>query len=416
MDFGLIGERLGYSHSKKIHGMLADYDYELRSIPRDEVDSFVAARDYKGLNVTIPYKLTVMKHCDEITPSARAIGSVNTLIVRDGKLIGDNTDMAGFASLARRAGDPISGAKVLVLGSGGTSRTVRAVASEMRARETIVVSRSPSREGEISYEEAASDHRDADVVINATPSGTSPDIFSSAMSLAPFEDLRCVLDVVYNPLRSAICLEAARMGVPAFGGLRMLVAQAKFAAEHFSGASIGDDRIDEIEHDLRRDLSNIVLIGMTGSGKSSIGSAVAKLLGRPMIDLDREIERREGESPKKIFASKGEGAMRDAESRAIAAESLVAGRVISTGGGAVIRESNARALAANGIIVRVKRDIARTETEGRPLFGGRTIEEIAREREPFYRAAADAEIENASSIEDAAKKVIDAWERKLKEM
>lgn len=408
MRFGLIGEHVERSHSKRLHERMAGYEYELISIPQSEVTAFLERGEFQGLNVTMPYKLTVIPYCAELSPAAQKIGSVNTLVRRaDGTLYGDNTDCAGFLYLARRTGVDFRGMKVVICGSGGTSRTAAHAARTSGARETVVVSRS----GPETYEGLHERHADADIVVNTTPLGSqlSNRMHEKPIELKRFKHLKGVLDVVYDPLRTMLMLDAAEMGVPCGGGLLMLAAQAKFAAEQFAGRPIPDEVIDEAEHELRRDVANIVLIGMSGTGKSSIGRACAERLGRKLVDTDVEIERRVGCSIPEYFAVHGEAAFREVESAVVAELAPQKGIVIATGGGASVRPENARALRANGVVVRVRRPIDQLATDGRPMLDTTTAEELARVREPYYAAAADATIDNVGTIDSAADEAIDVW-------
>ena len=308
MEYGLLGEKLGHSFSPQIHRALAGYDYRLLPTPPEEVETLLRERDFKGLNVTIPYKQTVMPLCDEIDPRAAAIGAVNTVVNREGRLTGYNTDIDGLIYLARRAGVDMAGKKTVILGSGGTSRTAQAAAQALGAAEIAVI----SRRGEDNYDNL-SRHADAQVLINTTPVGMFPHCGQSPVSLSLFPDLTGVLDVVYNPLHTALLLEAEARGLPCSCGLPMLVAQAKRAAELFTGASIPDSRTEEILAGLTAQLRNIVLIGMPGCGKTAIGSALAALLGRRFVDLDALIVEKAGKPIPDIFAQEGEAAFRELE-------------------------------------------------------------------------------------------------------
>ena len=393
MEYGLLGERLGHSFSPQIHRDLAGYDYQLLPTPPEAVEDLFARRAFQGLNVTIPYKRTVMPLCDEIDPRAAAIGAVNTVVNRNGRLTGYNTDIDGFLYMARRAGVDMAGKKVVILGSGGTSRTARAAAGELGAREIVTV----SRHGEDNYQNL-SRHADAQVLVNTTPVGMYPNWGQSPVSLESFPALEGVLDVVYNPLRTALLLQAEERGLPCSCGLPMLVAQAKRAAELFTGQNIDDSRTEAVLHGLRRQLTSIVLIGMPGCGKTTVGRALAEKLGRTFVDLDEEIVRRAGTSIPEIFAREGEAGFRERESALVREFGERTGLVVSTGGGVVTRRENYIPLKQNGLLLHLRRDPAALPTDGRPLSQATAPEELWRRRAPLYAAFADGEIDNNGTL------------------
>ena len=389
MEYGLLGEKLGHSFSPQIHRDLAGYDYQLLPTPPEAVEDLFARRAFQGLNVTIPYKRTVMPLCDEIDPRAAAIGAVNTVVNQNGRLTGYNTDIDGFLYMARRAGVDMAGKKVVILGSGGTSRTARAAAGELGAREIVTV----SRHGEDNYQNL-SRHADAQVLVNTTPVGMYPNWGQSPVSLESFPALEGVLDVVYNPLRTALLLQAEERGLPRSCGLPMLVAQAKRAAELFTGQNIDDSRTEAVLHGLREQLTSIVLIGMPGCGKTTVGRALAEKLGRTFVDLDEEIVRRAGMSIPEIFAREGEAGFRERESALVREFGEHTGLVVSTGGGVVTRRENYIPLKQNGLLLHLRRDPAALPTDGRPLSQATAPEELWRRRAPLYAAFADGEIDN----------------------
>ena len=395
MEYGLLGEKLGHSFSPQIHRALAGYDYRLLPTPPEEVETLFRQRKFRGLNVTIPYKQTVMPLCDEIDPRAAAIGAVNTVVNREGRLTGYNTDIDGLIYLARRAGVELAGKKTVILGSGGTSRTARAAAREMGAAEIVVI----SRRGEDNYDNL-SRHQDAQVLINTTPVGMFPHCGQSPVSLSLFPDLTGVLDVVYNPLHTALLLEAEARGLPCSCGLPMLVAQAKRAAELFTGASIPDSRTEEILAGLTAQLRNIVLIGMPGCGKTAIGSALAALLGRRFVDLDALIVEKAGKPIPDIFAQEGEAAFRELEHEIVREAGMAAGCVISTGGGVVTRQDNYAPLHQNGVIFHLVRDLALLPSDGRPVSQSTDLGLLWERREPLYAAFADRAVDNNGALEE----------------
>ena len=393
MEYGLLGERLGHSFSPQIHRDLAGYDYQLLPTPPEAVEDLFARRAFQGLNVTIPYKRTVMPLCDEIDPRAAAIGAVNTVVNQNGRLTGYNTDIDGFLYMARRAGVDMAGKKVVILGSGGTSRTARAAAGELGAREIVTV----SRHGEDNYQNL-SRHADAQVLVNTTPVGMYPNWGQSPVSLESFPALEGVLDVVYNPLRTALLLQAEERGLPCSCGLPMLVAQAKRAAELFTGQNIDDSRAEAVLHGLREQFTSIVLIGMPGCGKTTVGRTLAGKLGRTFVDLDEEIVRRAGMSIPEIFAREGEAGFRERESALVREFGERTGLVVSTGGGVVTRRENYIPLKQNGLLLHLRRDPVALPTDGRPLSQATAPEELWRRRAPLYAAFADGEIDNNGTL------------------
>lgn len=393
MRYGLIGETLSHSFSPAIHRLLGDYSYRLFELSPEELGPFLTAREFDGLNVTIPYKQAVIPYCAELSDAARRIGSVNTLLRRaDGSLFGDNTDYDGFRALVLSLGLSTAGKKALILGSGGTSLTARAVLSDLGVSETVVISRS----GPVRYENLP-EHRDAAILVNTTPVGMYPNNSACPIDLDLLPNLEGVLDAVYNPLSTELVLGAKERGIPAAGGFLMLVAQAKRAAELFTGRPIPDERTREIHTRLLRERQNIVLVGMPGCGKTAVGTALAALLHRPFVDTDREVERCSGVPIPAIFAEQGEKAFRALETKAIRGAAAKTGQVISIGGGGVLSAENRRALRQNGTAVFLRRPLERLASEGRPLSkGGAALETLWKEREPLYHAVSDLEAENDS--------------------
>ena len=390
MMYGCIGEHLPHSFSKEIHGLIGSYDYGLKELAPEDLPAFMRAKDFRGINVTIPYKQAVIPFLDGIDETARAIGAVNTVVNRDGRLLGYNTDLFGLTSLIRRVGLDLRGKKVLILGTGGTSRTAAYAAETLGAAEILKVSRA-ARDGAVTYGEAIRDHTDAEVILNTTPCGMFPEPDAQPLSLEPFPDLQGVVDVIYNPLRTRLVLEAQARKLPAEGGLFMLVAQAVRASELFLGTEYPADLTGRVFDTILRRKENTVLIGMPGSGKSSVGRALSRLTGKPLADTDRLIVRQAGKEITDIFREDGEPAFRDLESRVVRELSSGGGRIISTGGGAVLRPENVTALKQNGRLFWLDRKPeAIRPTDDRPLAD--TDEKIRRlylQREPVYRAAAD---------------------------
>ena len=399
---GLLGEKLGHSYSPAIHAMLGDEDYRLFEKSPEELGDFLRRGDFEGLNVTIPYKKAVIPYCAELSDTAKAIGSVNTLVRRaDGTLYGDNTDAFGFRVMVERCGVSAAGKKVLVLGSGGASVTVQAVLREMGA-EVVVI----SRRGEDNYENL-SRHSDAAIIVNTTPVGMYPNNGEAPLSLNAFPALEAVLDVVYNPARTALLLMAEERGLPAVGGLRMLVAQAKAAAEQFQRHHIADSEIDRIEDGLTKQMRNIIFVGMPGCGKSTLAKALGEALGREVYDADSEIERMAGMTIPEIFSRFGEGEFRRLETEALRKLGKCSGAVIATGGGAVLREENYPLLHQNGIIVFVQRELSALPTAGRPISMQNDLGKLYEERLPSYQRFADVTVCNEGSVEELCRRVME---------
>lgn len=396
--YGLLGRKLSHSWSVPIHAALGRPDYRLFEVEPEDLPAFLARPDIGGLNVTIPYKQAVMPYCDVIDETAQAIGSVNTLIRRaDGALCARNTDADGLDWMARRAGISLAGRKVLVLGSGGASLTARAVAHARGAKEVVVISRT----GENHYGNL-SRHADGEVIINTTPVGMYPHTGNAPVDLRQFPACRGLLELVYNPRRTALLLQAEALGIPCSDGLPMLVAQAKAAEEIFFGRPIPEEDLLPILSRLYRDTRNIVLIGMPGCGKSTVGAALAALSGREAIDIDRRIEERAGCSIPEIFARGGEAAFRALEREETAAAGKLSGKILLTGGGVVKDEANYASLRQNGRIYHLVRDLPHLATEGRPLSQSAGPAALWAEREPLYARFRDIIIENSGSIRDTA--------------
>lgn len=403
MEYGLIGEKLGHSYSQMIHARLADYRYELKEVAPERLDAFIEARNFRGLNVTIPYKQAVMKHCAELSPEAMEVGSVNTLIVRpDGSLYGHNTDIDGFIYMLRRGEIDPAGAKTVILGSGGTSLTARAALTRLGAREIVTV----SRKGPVDYAALYAEHADAEILVNATPVGMYPKNGASPVELDRLPKVRGVADVIYNPEKTALILAAQAKGIPAVSGLSMLVAQAREAAELFAGHAIPAGRVEDIVSEIGAQTLNLILVGMPGCGKTTLGQAVAAALQREFVDCDAEIVRRAGKSIPEIFAQDGEGAFRALESGVLADVCRGHGLVISTGGGAVLRAENRDAMRQNGRVCLIRRALALLPRDGRPLSASEdAVARLWEARRAAYEIAADFPVENDGTVEEAAEKI-----------
>ena len=403
MNYGLIGEKLGHSFSREIHEKLGRYPYELCEIPRDGLDAFLSARDFAGINVTIPYKTDVIPYLSETSDLAREVGAVNTIVNRNGKLYGDNTDVWGLIALIRRMRPDLSGMTVLILGTGGTSRAALAAAKALHAKNAVRVSRT-GKDGAVTYEEAYRDFSDAEFLINTTPVGMFPHVGTSPVDLTRFPHLSGVVDAIYNPLNTRLLLDARKRGIKAENGLYMLVAQAMKSAELFTGEPIGDEVTERIYAELLFEKRNIVLIGMPGSGKSTVGRLLSDKLGRPFVDTDGEIVRRAGIPITEIFATRGEPAFRDLESEVIRDVSKTGGKVIATGGGAILREENLAELKSNGVSVFLDRPLCDLlPTSDRPLANQtEKIKALYAVRRPLYESAADLTVPVRKAPEEIA--------------
>ena len=401
MRCGLLGKKLGHSYSPQIHSYLGCYDYMLFEKQPEELPSFLRSDSFSGINVTIPYKKDVIPYLDSLTDRASALGAVNTIVRKqDGTLIGHNTDYFGFQSLLQRSGLNVAGKKVLVLGSGGASATVVSVLKDASARVVIV-----SRGGSDNYGNL-SQQIDASVIVNTTPVGMYPDVGISPVDLSLFPNLEGVLDVVYNPARTQLLLDAEKRGLVAENGLWMLVAQAKESAEWFLGEKIPDDKIQQIHSILQKQMENIILIGMPGCGKSTIGRILAERLNRKFIDADREIERISGITIPEIFASSGEEGFRKIETEVLSQIAKESGYVIATGGGCVMKAENYALLHQNGRIFWLQRDLECLATDGRPLSQAGKLNEMYQIRKPIYEAFADYIVDNNGNTDNTVSAIL----------
>lgn len=384
---GLIGNPLGHSWSPEIHALLGNYDYSLWPMEEDEVGPFLIARDFDAVNVTIPYKKTVMPALDRISDEARRIGSVNTIVKEpDGTLSGYNTDYFGLSMMLDRRGFSLSGKKVVILGSGGASVTAQTVAADRGAGEIAVITHRENTP------ETLARHGDAEILINTTPVGMFPKNGETPASLDFFPRLEAVVDMIYNPARTALILDAEERGIPSVSGLPMLAAQAKMAAELFTRSPIPDAVFDGVLAAVSKAKRNLALVGMPGCGKSTVGRLFAARAGRVFVDLDEEIVR-EADCPiPEIFARDGEAAFRDLESAVLARFSKQCSLVIATGGGAVIRAENRRLLRENSVVAHLTRPLGELAKDGRPLSQANSAEALWEARRDFYRAVSDAEI------------------------
>ena len=402
MEFGLLGEHLGHSFSPAIHRQLGGYDYQLVELSPDQVGPFLQKGNFRGLNVTIPYKKTVMAYCRELSPAAERIGSVNTIVRRpDGTLYGDNTDYDGFRYLLQSAWAQVRGKKVLVLGSGGASLTVRAVLADLEAGSVVTISRSgPDHYGNLER------HRDAEFLINTTPVGMYPNTGIAPVDLDQFPRCTGVFDLIYNPAKTQLLLEGERRGLLWSNGLGMLVAQAKAAAERFLNRPLPEDQVAEITTSMEKQTRNLLLIGMPGCGKTTVGRELARRLQRPLEDLDQRIVESSGHSIPELFAREGEEGFRAWEHRVLCETAKESGRVIACGGGIVTRRENWDPMRQNSTVLYLRRDLDLLPTSGRPMSQANPVETLYRQRAPLYERLADLTVDNRRTPEETAQEII----------
>ena len=402
MICGLLGKTLGHSYSPLIHSYFGQYEYRLFEKQPHELEDFLKRGEFEGLNVTRPYKKDVIPYLDALSPIAARLGAVNTIVRREGKLIGHNTDYAGFLSMVHRSGLDPAAKKVLILGSGGASATAVAVMEDLGA-DVIVISHG----GENNYNNLYTMHTDAAIIVNTTPVGMYPNTDFSPISIFAFPALEGVLDVIYNPTNTMLLQFAQESGVYGMNGLWMLVAQAKEASEWFQNCTISDEKITQIHNIVRAQVENIVLIGMPGCGKTTVGKALADKLGRQFFDADAEIAKKAIMSIPEIFAKEGEEGFRSREIKVLSELGKQSGLVIATGGGCVTQAVNHSNLHQNGRIFWLKRQISQLPTDGRPLSQKGNLEEMYRIRKPLYESFADVIIEN-ETVEQAVQQIMEA--------
>lgn len=406
MKCGLLGRRLGHSYSPAIHTLFADYEYDLLEKEPEEVENFLRHGDFSGLNVTMPYKKTVIPYLDELSETAKKLGAVNTIVRRaDGSLFGHNTDFFGFSSMVRASKLPVKGKKCLVLGSGGASATAVAVLQEMGAIIFVI-----SRQGENNYTNLHL-HRDASIIVNTTPVGMYPNCGVSPIDLSLFPHLEGVLDVIYNPARTQLLLDAETRGLVTMNGLWMLVAQAKESAEYFTGMPIATEMLETVYGRIRSQMENLILIGMPGCGKSTIGKLLAEKCSRRFVDTDAEVEKRAKKSIPHIFAEDGEAVFRQLETEVLEQFGKESGLVIATGGGCVTKERNYPLLHQNGRIIYLQRDISKLPTDGRPLSVD--LDAMYANRAPLYQCFADHIVDNNGTVDKTISAIVSLWEEKI---
>ncbi len=401
MKCGLLGRTLGHSYSPQIHNLLATYEYTLIEKEPDQLDAFFAEDSFQGLNVTIPYKKTVISYCDQLTPIAQKLGSVNTIVRKpDGTLLGHNTDYYGFQSMVQQTGLSLEGKKVLVLGSGGASTTVVTVLQQLNAHPVVI-----SRTGENNYCNLHL-HSDASVIVNTTPVGMYPNNYDSPVDLRIFPYLEGVLDIIYNPARTPLLQHAQQRNLVTQNGLWMLVAQAKQSCEYFTGRTIPKEKIAQIHNMLAQQMENIILIGMPGCGKSTLGQALAQRLNRQFVDCDTCVTELAKMPIPQIFAEKGNTGFRELETQCLKELCKKSGLVVATGGGCVTQKENYPLLHQNGQIFWIKREIDQLPTDGRPLSQQTDLHQMYQQRQPLYRTFCDHEISNNSTLDAAMEQIL----------
>ena len=417
MKYGLIGEHLGHSFSKQIQTRIAeienvkDYDYQLVELDKEEFKEFMEKKDFKGINVTIPYKKDVIPYLDEMDESAKAIGAVNTIINVDGKLKGYNTDFGGFLYMVKAHNIHMEGKKVLIIGNGGACAAVKAVCKHENAKDIVIVSRSANR-GAIGYDEMYTSHLDADIVVNTSPVGMFPNIANAPIDVSWFHKLECVLDVVYNPILTRLCFEAQEADIKRVIGLEMLIAQAKYTFEIFENMSFDDSIIDEIKKEMLKDRCNIVLIGMPSAGKTTIGKMLEEKLGKEFFDLDDMIIAKAGKSIPEIFQESGEAGFRAIETEVAIEASKMNNKIIATGGGVVKHKVNMDFLRLNGITIFIDRDIDKliSSDPNRPLSSSKqALQQMYKERYPLYQKYAAYIAVNNANIEETVDDIVNAY-------
>lgn len=417
MKYGLIGEHLGHSFSKQIQTRIAeienvkDYDYQLVELDKEEFKEFMEKKDFKGINVTIPYKKDVIPYLDEMDESAKAIGAVNTIINVDGKLKGYNTDFGGFLYMVKAHNVHMEGKKVLIIGNGGACAAVKAVCKHENAKDIVIVSRSANR-GAISYDEMYTSHLDADIVVNTSPVGMFPNIVNEPIDVSWFHKLECVLDVVYNPILTRLCFEAQEADIKRVIGLEMLIAQAKYTFEIFENMSFDDSIIDEIKKEMLKDRCNIVLIGMPSAGKTTIGKMLEEKLGKEFFDLDDMIIAKAGKSIPEIFQESGETGFRAIETEVAIEASKMNNKIIATGGGVVKHKVNMDFLRLNGITIFIDRDIDKliSSDPNRPLSSSKqALQQMYKERYPLYQKYAAYIAVNNANIEETVDDIVNTY-------
>ena len=404
LRIGLIGGKLGHSYSPEIHALLGmTYPYELQEVAPEAIGQFLATNPYDGFNVTIPYKKDIIPYLCGMSETAARLGSVNTVLRTPEGWWGDNTDYYGFTYMVRRSGYDVRGKKAVVLGSGGVSPTVCAVLEDLGAAPVVVISHKENTPETLAL------HADARVVVNTSPVGMYPKNGVSPIPADAFPAMECALDLIYNPFETVFLADARERGCVTESGISMLVAQAKRGAELFTGQMLDDALCDRVTAQMIFARRNLILIGMPGCGKSTVGRHAARRLGREFVDLDAEIVKKAGKPIPAIFAEDGEETFRTIEHEVICEVCKSSSLVIATGGGCVTRPENYRPMAQNGVLLWIERDAAALPTKGRPLSQKQSPAALYEIRRPLYEAFSDAMIENTGTVSQAVEDVLHAF-------
>lgn len=410
MKFGLLGRTLGHSYSPRIHGALGNTHYELFEREPSQLQTFFADPELKGINITIPYKVNALEACDVIDPRAERIGCVNTMVRKNEKWYGYNTDYDGFVFTLNHAGIDVSNKDCIILGDGASSATVHVALEDLGAKSIIHLSRKTAP----FYGDAPNYYKTAQIIINCTPIGMYPHNPANLIDITQFTKLEGVVDLIYNPRRTILLLQAEMMNIPHCDGLPFLVAQGVEAANHFQDESFSTKEIEQILRDIRREKENIILIGMPGVGKTTVGKAIGEAMGRPWIDADQELEKEIGDISTYI-TEQGEPAFREKETEVIAKLGTQTGLVISTGGGCVTIPQNYAHLRQNGRIYQLTQPIENLSTSGRVLSSGglerlRELEEI---RTPMYESFAQCIVEHNRNAPETVATILEDFEANL---
>ena len=410
MKFGLLGRTLGHSFSPRIHNALGNTNYELFEREPSQLQEFFANPELQGINITFPYKVNALEACDVVDPRAERIGCVNTMVRKDGKWHGYNTDYDGFVFTLKHAGIDVSGKECIILGDGASSATVHVALEDLGAKSITHLSRKTAP----LYTDAPNYYETAQIIINCTPIGMYPHNPASLIDIMQFAKLEGVVDLIYNPRRTVLLLQAEMMDVPHCDGLPFLVAQGVEAANHFQGESFGTKEIEQILRDMRREKENIILIGMPGVGKTTVGKAIGKEMGRTCIDVDQELAKEIGDISTYI-TEQGEAAFREKEADMIAKLGTETGLVISTGGGCVTVPKNYAHLRQNGRIYQLTQPVEKLSTSGRVLSSGgiERLRELEETRTPMYESFAQCIVEHNRNAPETVAAILEDFEANL---